>query len=68
MSDNIIGPVIICWWLRWHKKRGNGKRKHWVDPFFCGNLNSVAYIVLKELNQDPELFKSFYQMSIESFS
>jgi hypothetical protein len=36
--------------------------------FFHDNLNSGAYIVSKELHQDAELFKSFYRMSIESFS
>jgi hypothetical protein len=36
-----------------------GKEKLWVHPFFHDNLNSGAYIVSKELNQDPELFKSF---------
>jgi hypothetical protein len=35
------------------------KRKHWVHPFFCDNLNSGACIVSKELIQDTELFKSF---------
>jgi hypothetical protein len=68
MSDNNIDPVIIWWWLRRRKNRGNGKRKHCVHSFFRGNLNSGAYIVSKELNQDPELFKSFYRMSTESFS
>jgi hypothetical protein len=32
-----------------------------VHPFFRDNLNSCAYIV-------PDLFKSFYRMSIGSFS
>jgi hypothetical protein len=39
-----------------------------VHPFFSDKLNSGAYIVSKELNQDPELFKSFYRMSTKSFS
>jgi hypothetical protein len=39
-----------------------------VQPFFRDNLNSGAYIVLKELNQVAELFKSFYRKSIESGS
>jgi hypothetical protein len=68
MSDNNTDRVTIRRWLRRRKKRGNGKRKHWVHPFFRDNLSSGAYIVSKELNQDPELFKSFYRMSIESFS
>jgi hypothetical protein len=63
MSDNNIDPVIIWWWLRWCTKR-----KHWVHLFFCDNLNSGADIVLKEPNQDPELFKSFYRLSIDSSS
>jgi hypothetical protein len=42
--------------------------KHWVHPFFRDNRSSGAYIVSKEINQDPELFRSFYRMSIESFS
>jgi hypothetical protein len=67
MSDNNIDPVVIWRWLRRRKKRGNEKRKHWVHPLFSDNLTSSAYIVSKELNQDPELFKSFYRMSIESF-
>jgi hypothetical protein len=67
MSDN-IDPAIIWWWLRRRKKRRQEKSKHWVNPFFRDNLNSGAYIVSKELNQDPELFKSFYRMSIERFS
>jgi hypothetical protein len=48
MSDNNIDPVIIWWWLRWHEKKGNGKRKHRVHLFFYDNLNSGAYIVSKE--------------------
>jgi hypothetical protein len=39
-----------------------------VHQFFRDNLNLGAYIVSKGLNQDPELFKSFYRMWIESFS
>jgi hypothetical protein len=39
-----------------------------VHPFFSDNLNSGTSIVLEELNQDPELFKSFYRISIEIFS
>jgi hypothetical protein len=39
-----------------------------VHLFFCNNLNSGGYIVSKELNQDPELLKSFYRMSIDRFS
>jgi hypothetical protein len=39
-----------------------------VHSFFRDNLNSGAYIVSSELNQDPELFKSFYRMSIGIFS
>jgi hypothetical protein len=54
--------------LRQHKRRRQEIRKHWVHPFFHNNLNSGAYIVSKELNQDPELSKSFYRMSVESFS
>jgi hypothetical protein len=38
-----------------------------VHPFFRDNLSSGAYAVLKELNQDPELLKSLYRMSMESF-
>jgi hypothetical protein len=38
-----------------------------VHPFFRDNLNSGGYILSKELNQDPELFKSFYRMSIDFF-
>jgi hypothetical protein len=68
MSDNNIDPVITWWWLRQHKRRKQAKRKHWVYPFFHNNLNSGAHIVLKELNQDPELFRSFYRVSNESFS
>jgi hypothetical protein len=30
------------------------KRKYWVLPFFCDNLNWGAYIVSKELNRDPD--------------
>jgi hypothetical protein len=68
MSDYNTNPVIIWWWLRRRKKRGQEKRKHWVHPFFHDNLNSGAYIITKELNQDLELFKSFYRMSTESYS
>jgi hypothetical protein len=39
-----------------------------VHPFFHKNLSSGTYIVLKEVNQDPELLKSFYQISTEGFS
>jgi hypothetical protein len=39
-----------------------------VHPFFRNNLNLGAYTVSKELNQDPELFQSFYRMRIENFS
>jgi hypothetical protein len=28
--------------------------KHWVHSFFCDNLNWGAYVVSKELNQDPD--------------
>jgi hypothetical protein len=38
-----------------------------VHPFFRDNLNSVAYIVSKEFNQDPELFQLFYRISTENF-
>jgi hypothetical protein len=48
-------------------RREDRKKKHWVHPFFHDNLNSGAYIVSKELNQDPELLKSFYRMSTERF-
>jgi hypothetical protein len=41
---------------------------HWVHPFFLDSLNSGAYIVSEELNQDPELFKLFYRKNIESIS
>jgi hypothetical protein len=68
MSDNNIDPVIIWWWLRRRKRRKQGKRKYWVHLFFRDNLNSGAYIVSKEHNQDPELFKSFYRMNIENLS
>jgi hypothetical protein len=34
------------------------KRKHWVHPFFLDSFNSGAYIVSKELNQDPDSFVS----------
>jgi hypothetical protein len=37
------------------------------NPFFCDDLNSGAFIFSKELNQDPELFKSFYRMNIGTF-
>jgi hypothetical protein len=69
MSDNNIDSVVIWWWLRWlrRRKRRQEKRKHWVHPFFRDNLNPGAYIVSRELNQNPELFISFYRMSIESF-
>ena len=33
-------------------------------PVSCDNLGSGAYIVSKQLNHDPELFKSFCKMSI----
>jgi hypothetical protein len=39
-----------------------------VHPFFRHNLNSGDYIVSKEINQDLELFASFYRTSIESLS
>jgi hypothetical protein len=39
-----------------------------VHQFFREYLNSGAYIVPKQLNQDPELLKLLYRMSIESFS
>jgi hypothetical protein len=39
-----------------------------VHPSFHDNLSLSSYIVIKEINQDPELFKSFYRTSIESFS
>jgi hypothetical protein len=64
VSDNNTDPIIIWWWLRRRKKRGQRKR----NLFFCDDLNSGAYIVSKERKQNPELFKSFYQVSIENFS
>jgi hypothetical protein len=58
MSDNNTDPDKICRWLRWHEKRGKKKgEKNWVNLFFHNNLNSGAYIVSKELNQDTEMFK-----------
>jgi hypothetical protein len=57
LSDNDIYPVIIWWLLRRRKRRRQEKRKHWMHPFFRGNLNSGAYIVSKELNNDPEMFQ-----------
>jgi hypothetical protein len=39
-----------------------------VLPFFRYSLNSGAYIVSKEPNQDPQISKSFYRMRNESFS
>jgi hypothetical protein len=68
MPDNNIDPVVIWRWLRRRKRRNQEKRKHWVHPFFRNNLNSRAYIVSKEFNHDPELLKSFYRTSTESFS
>lgn len=38
-----------------------------MQPFFRDNLSNGGYIAVKELNQDPELFKSLYTMSTESF-
>jgi hypothetical protein len=40
------------------KKRGQRKIKRWMHPFFRDNLSSGAYIVSKELNQDPDSFLS----------
>jgi hypothetical protein len=57
MSDNNIDPVIIWWWLRWRKKWGNGKRKHWVIRSSV-TMQTQVLIVSKELSQDPKLFKS----------
>jgi hypothetical protein len=54
MLHNKTEAVVIWWWLRWHKKRGNGNRRHWMYPLFHENLSSGASIVLKKLNQDPE--------------
>jgi hypothetical protein len=39
------------------------KRKLWVHPFFRDNLNPSAYIVSKELNQDPVSFASWEILS-----
>jgi hypothetical protein len=64
-SDNNIDRVIIWRWLRGVRVDWT---EHWVPPFFRDNVNSGAYIVSKEFNQDPELFKSFYRTSTESFS
>jgi len=41
---------------------------NWVYLFSCDNLRSGVYIVSSELNQDPELFKSFCKMSTECSS
>jgi hypothetical protein len=68
MSDNNIDDVTIWWWLRRREKRGQRKRKHWAYPFSRDNLYLGVYIVSKELNQDPELLKSFRRMSAGSFS
>jgi hypothetical protein len=66
MSDNSTDLVVICRWLRYREMRGRGGEvEHWVHPAFLDNLNSTAFIVSKELNQDPV---SFYLMSFESFS
>jgi len=37
---------------------------NWVYPFSCDILSSGAYIASKQLNHDPELFKTFCKMSI----
>jgi hypothetical protein len=49
-------------------RRRQEKRKHWVHPFFRDNLNSGAYIVPKELNQDDsgEIFP-YYFVADEAF-
>jgi hypothetical protein len=47
--------------------RRQEKRKRWVHTAFRDNLNSGAYIVSKELNQNPELFQLFYRMSTKFF-
>jgi hypothetical protein len=68
MSDYNTDPVLTFRLLTRRKRRGQGKRKRWVQPFFRDKLNSSARIVSKEINQDPELFKSFHRMNIENFS
>jgi hypothetical protein len=40
--------------VRWRKKREQGIIKHWVQPLFHDNLNTGAYIVSEELNQDSD--------------
>jgi hypothetical protein len=53
-ADNNTDPVVTWWWLRRREKRCQGKIKRGVHPFFRDILNSGAYIVSKELNQDPD--------------
>jgi hypothetical protein len=58
ISENNINGVII-----WRKKRGQGKIKQCVHPFFRDNLNSDAYIVSKEFKQHPDSFISLEILS-----
>jgi hypothetical protein len=55
MSDNNTDPVLMFVMAEaaWGEEMG----KHWAYPFFRDNLNRYTYIVSKELNEDPELFK-----------
>lgn len=66
MSNNNTDPVTIRWWLRQHKKRGQGKT---LDASIVPwQFKLMCLYCFKKLNQDPELFKSFYHVSTESFS
>jgi len=58
-SRNNTDPVVTqWWWWLWQcMNRGRRNRKHWVHPFFRDNLSLSGYVVIKELNQDPKLFK-----------
>ncbi|KAJ8971482.1 hypothetical protein NQ314_000679 [Rhamnusium bicolor] len=44
------------------------KRRYWVHPYNYINLKHSYYIVSRELNDHPDKFKSFYRMSLQTFT
>jgi len=67
MSHNNTDPVVKRWWWWQCTNIGSTNRKQYVQPFFHDNLSLSGYIVIKELNQDPELF-NFIEWAMKAFS
>lgn len=55
-------------WLNLINQNSIKKKRYWVHPYWRKNVcDHGAYVVFKELSQDPEKFQSYYRMSKTSF-